>query len=1838
MYKIINSTRILNKEYSSILKNKSSILDFLNVKQIRSNLKDKYILFLFVNILFIFNYNLTFSQWTEKNTGTNNNIISAHIRGSNEIAYAVGNNGVVIRTTNAGESWTPTSSPTSNRLNSTFFTSDNTGFVAGNNGNIFRTTNNGNNWISQTSRISNTINSLYFLDDFKGFYVANGGELRFTTNSGNTWSANNLSPTANDLKAIKFVNSNLGFAVGSNGTLIKTIDGGINWSNINTGFTHNITGFDFFDDTLGVLCTSDGRVLRTTNGGNNWVNDQRLTTDSLNSINFSLDKNKIYVAGNSGALYVSTNTGVNWTFQNSIISNHRFIYFSSLNTGYILGDGGKSLKTTNGGQQFPKSLLLLNPNNSISLKVGDTYEIKWESFNVENLVLQYSTNSGTNWTTIGVVNALNFQYNWVIPNVYTINGRLRAYDANSINIIDTAKGIITIDNKTLSLLAPNGGETILTNQNFNITWEAQNISNVILEYSTNNGTIWSTIVTSTNATTKSYSWSVPNLPTTVDGLIRISEVGLTTKFDISDNKFKFQAPELILNSPKNFDTIDAIGNYRISWSAINSPKVHILLSINNGVSYDTLAKNLVSPTSNFDYIFNNVNIAKAKIRIVNADYPTIMSENSEYFTIRAIPVILNYPVGNETFAVGTIQRILWSKVDINFVNIEYSINNGTNWLPIVKDFLSTNNFFDWTIPDNASNSVLMRIYNLDGNKIFYDTINNPFKIIKLKLLSPNNNSSIFASSILPINFDAKSTGNLKLEFTTDNGVNWVTIANNINPLLNQINWNVPSQPNQNVKLKISTITNPIFSDSVIVNIVVPSITLIKPNGGEFYQVGRKKNIEWNSSFVNKINIQFSTNSGLNWNNIVTNLDATNGKYEWNIPNIPNGTSLIRITDSERNNVFDVSNSVFNITTQRVDILTPNGKEQLYTNTTRQIRWSALNANRIDLMISRDNGITWSPIVNNLNVSPNSYNWILPNIPTSQALIKIRDSQKPDIEDITDNSFEIIGLALTTPKSTNEKWMVGSNQQIKWESHKVGSVNIQYSTGVNNWVDAVKNYPSGTGFYTWTIPNTPSTSAKIRIFDPQNTAFADTTIVPFTITGLVITNPIGGEEVLIGDSLQISWNSNNIDNIKIELLTDNGQNSIVLESFYSASLGQLNLVLPEIASNSARIRITSIEDSTISDLSKLFVIKGNGVVVKSPNGGEIYQISSSQVIRWTSANVASINIYYSSNGNKNTGWMSIANNLDPKLKQFNWTLPTIPSTEYRIKITDSQNEDLFDISDNNFTIKGVGFNTPSNWDFISYTGANSTLIIPASANVTVGARKVDTNDAIGVFYKRNNVDVCAGYIIWKSNTSSKALTIWGDNTITPLKDGFLGGESYVIKIWDAKEGKELLVGATYSSGTGIYNNDAISQVSSLISSKTLTIPLAANQWTLMSSNLIPANTDWKNITSAIQDTSFRIKDDGGKLYYPSQNINDLVNLEAKSAYLIYTSNPINLSIIGSDAQLNFYDFVFNTGRWYFMSYLPQVNQNIATVYTSINTRIILVKNPAGQVYYPSLGINDIVTMKPGEGYRIAVNSNLSFRYPTPTTSGVNTPISNFSTINNLDFPNEILNSKKTVHFKNNFRTTKNSAVWIITSKDFENSDEVAVYTNQGLIIGSGIVENSKAFITLWGASGEFGFDNDGAQNNEDLKLVLWKSEKNKEYKLSVDSKANIITGQLADKYLKYEQDAVWHIEVNKGDLYLSVDDQQIFINNNLINIYPNPINDVINIKQIYDEILVSSKTNVANEKFKLEIINLNGNIMLDLDINSNNLSNYIEVNNLINGVYYLKINLNNKVYIGKFIKL
>ncbi len=80
------------------------------------------------------------------------------------------------------------------------------------------------------------------------------------------------------------------------------------------------------------------------------------------------------------------------------------------------------------GAVSPPELTLVSPNGGEYWQAGKTPSIFWQSSNVGSLVLEYSTNNGTTWTTIDTVQAFRREYPWTVPNTPSVEClvRLRA--------------------------------------------------------------------------------------------------------------------------------------------------------------------------------------------------------------------------------------------------------------------------------------------------------------------------------------------------------------------------------------------------------------------------------------------------------------------------------------------------------------------------------------------------------------------------------------------------------------------------------------------------------------------------------------------------------------------------------------------------------------------------------------------------------------------------------------------------------------------------------------------------------------------------------------------------------------------------------------------------------------------------------------------------------------------------------------------------------------------------------------------------------------------------------------------------------------------------------------------------------------------------------------------------------------------------------------------------------------------------------------------------------------------------------------------------------------------
>lgn len=99
-------------------------------------------------------------------------------------------------------------------------------------------------------------------------------------------------------------------------------------------------------------------------------------------------------------------------------------------------------------------------------------------------------------------------------------------------------GCITASANPVFTAYPNGGETFRTNTNANIYWGTSLTGNVNIEYSTNNGSTWSSIANNVNAQDRQYTWAVPYIGYTNQAKVRIMESGNPSVGDTSDAAFK----------------------------------------------------------------------------------------------------------------------------------------------------------------------------------------------------------------------------------------------------------------------------------------------------------------------------------------------------------------------------------------------------------------------------------------------------------------------------------------------------------------------------------------------------------------------------------------------------------------------------------------------------------------------------------------------------------------------------------------------------------------------------------------------------------------------------------------------------------------------------------------------------------------------------------------------------------------------------------------------------------------------------------------------------------------------------------------------------------------------------------------------------------------------------------------------------------------------------------------------------------------------------------------------------------------------------------------------------
>jgi len=641
----------------------------------------------------------------------------------------------------------------------------------------------------------------------------------------------------------------------------------------------------------------------------------------------------------------------------------------------------------------------------------------------------------------------------------------------------------------LTLTSPNGGENLTAGTTQNITWTSSGVTNVKIEYSTDSGSNWITIIASTPASTGFYSWTVPNILST-NCLVRITDTANPSVTDISNAPFAIIQPSIInVLSPNGGENWTAGTKQNITWTSTNIANIRIEFSVDSGLSWYTIADNVDATTDSCSWTVPKINSTECLVKISDINGSDLKDINDNVFAIEysitgSFEIILDETnaskwfggddrPGNKPRNVGAGQSIILEKDStINSVGFKFAE---------LFDFYQN--------PGGVGHEVtlVLNIRTDDGTII--DTIektlssdfNGGWVIFHCDRDLMGNQEYIFTCSVKNGEVFEYQTSILAHDQDMLPNSNGYTGEINIagGNLDDWSNWELhPWDFNFRLTGKY------IGGDE-------PTLQLTSPNGGENWEAGSLQNITWEQSDMDRVMLMFSSDNGSNWDIIAENIDANTGSFPWTVPEIESIECLVKITDDFDTDVADVSDGVFSIipgaSESYIQVISPNGGETLIADTHYEITWTSSGIQNIKLEFSSDNGSTWEMIEEDISAVPGAYNWYVPDIESSECLIRISDYENDSINDRSDDGFNIhyVYIYVNIPYG-DEEWVVNESVVIEWESKGVETVKIEYSTDNGaSWNEITESIDATISQFTWTVPPEPSTDCLIRITDVSN---------------------------------------------------------------------------------------------------------------------------------------------------------------------------------------------------------------------------------------------------------------------------------------------------------------------------------------------------------------------------------------------------------------------------------------------------------------------------------------------------------------------------------------------------------------------------------------------------------------------------------------------------------------------------------------------------------------------------------------------------------------------------------
>ncbi|MEI6898489.1 MAG: YCF48-related protein, partial [Bacteroidota bacterium] len=313
------------------------------------------------------------NTWVKLEPGTSNHLATVYFQNSLR-GFIAGNNATFMKTTDGGFTWNymSTGAQDGSYFQGISFAGDSTGYAVASNptplGVIIKTTDRGNTWTKFDGNFYGDLRSVKFLSPDTGYVGGSGTDYR-TTNGGATWEEVNGAAH----NKVDFTDFQTGYSVHGSDfyyfmspDIGKTVNFGTDWNLLSQDIAsyHHLDKIEFPSPQTGYILSAiygQGILLKTTDG-QTWqqilsISDTLLCGISFTNPDHGFMIGRMYIQHQyDGYLYKTGNGGIDWTRTVIPAAALTLLSFPSIDTGYMTTQPSgviqkaEILRTTDGGQ------------------------------------------------------------------------------------------------------------------------------------------------------------------------------------------------------------------------------------------------------------------------------------------------------------------------------------------------------------------------------------------------------------------------------------------------------------------------------------------------------------------------------------------------------------------------------------------------------------------------------------------------------------------------------------------------------------------------------------------------------------------------------------------------------------------------------------------------------------------------------------------------------------------------------------------------------------------------------------------------------------------------------------------------------------------------------------------------------------------------------------------------------------------------------------------------------------------------------------------------------------------------------------------------------------------------------------------------------------------------------------------------------------------------------------------------------------------------------------------------------------------------------------------------